>query len=488
MANTELMASRVINCGCHSGTSFPTSSVVGQLFYRSDLKKLFVCTDAVLPVWTDDVFNSDLTGFETCFGNGGGVPYVEVLGEDLAPQASFVYPGSSKWTPGKIQVISELDPTFAEGDDLCVLQLIDFTNSTTICEVSFTSTEEISKAEFVPNFANLPTGEAIFQFQTRLDPVGGTTDAIRLHYVRLVQKPIVTGAGFGYVGGGSLISASQLSTVDKINFSEDTVTAITSTLTGTRVKGAGFASTTAGYFAGGANGVTNLSTVNKLTFSSDAIAAGVSSLTTTRGNPIGGFESSSTGYACGGSATTDISTINKLTFSNDNVTANTSNLTATKSNGVAGFSSTTLGYACGGSNGGAAALAVIDALTFSSESVATHASSLSASRINSGGFESTIAGYACGGVNAGTTRVSTINKLLFMTGAVSTLSSGITGTRGGAVGCANRKNGYMAGGRDNTVNLTTIDKVFFSNDSVSASSYGLSFSISGAVGAFETIQ
>jgi len=35
----------------HSGTTFPTALAEGQLFYRSDEDKIYICTDPSTPVW-----------------------------------------------------------------------------------------------------------------------------------------------------------------------------------------------------------------------------------------------------------------------------------------------------------------------------------------------------------------------------------------------------------------------------------------------------
>ncbi len=144
----------------------------------------------------------------------------------------------------------------------------------------------------------------------------------------------------GYACGGATTTANLgLDVIDKLVFSTDNVAVITSTLTGTQCKGvSGFASHLAGYACGGLRnpGSTKIDAIDKLSFSNDSVAANTSSLTGTRRSGFpDGFESGAAGYACGGLADVTVDTIDKLTFSDDNVAAITSTLTGLRLQGVA---------------------------------------------------------------------------------------------------------------------------------------------------------
>lgn len=491
MTNAELVVSRIINCGCHSGANFPESPVVGMLFYRSDLQKLFVCVDAGYPLWTDDIFNSDQTGFETCFGSGESEGFVSIVSEDFGPVASFIYPGSSKWVPERMQVLADLDPSFDEGDDVVHVRLYDYTNSQIIAESTFLGAEEIVKTDMTPIFSNLPTGEAIFQVLMRLDPVASFTDMVRVHYFRIVKRPIVLGSGFGYSGGGITGGGDTLH-IDRLDFLLDTISSITSTLTVSRHDGVGFASTTKGYFCGGNEDATRFSTIEKLTFSDESIAVNTSGLTTTKRDMVAGFESTGKGYICGGITTVALSTIDMLTFSNEQTGALTSGLTATRQDGAGGFASTTFGYACGGKeNSGATVVSTITSLAFNTESTANISSGLSRTRGDgAGGFESSVRGYVGGGqsVNPAAIFFSTIDRLQFSNEAVSMIASNLTSTRHGGTGYASRKSGYFVAGSNTIISLNTVNKLVFSTESVSVVASAISAATLVPIGGFETVQ
>lgn len=291
----------------------------------------------------------------------------------------------------------------------------------------------------------------------------------------------------GYACGGYK-SPTRFSTVDKLSFSDDGVTAVTSTLTGSRLAATGFASTVSGYVCGGRYNGGWLSAIDKLLFSDDSIAANTSTISASRYVFIAGFGSSATGYACGGyhpGNAVFYDRIDKLSFSDESTAINTSSLTATRSHGAAGFSSTTSGYACGGSDGVGAPLWIVEKLSFSGETIAVIVSVLSVARDGGGGgVESTTAGYACGGRNgwAGSPYYTVVDKLDFSDDSVAAVASTLTIARVVTEGFGSMASGYICGG--GIPYLITIDKLNFSDDSVALNSSSLTATRSG-IAAFE---
>lgn len=263
--------------------------------------------------------------------------------------------------------------------------------------------------------------------------VSGTT-VTRREFVAGFASDLAGYACGGTTGGGG---PTHFSTIDKLLFSDDSVAVIVSGLTGTRTAGAGgFESITAGYACGGLvqNSPTiSLTTIDKLLFSDDSVTTITSGLTSTRQAGLTGFDSATAGYACGGAPTTanlGVDIIDKLIFSTDNVAAITSTLTGTQCKGTSGFASHLAGYACGGRvNPSAIKVSTIDKLSFSNDSVAVNTSNLTGTR-RSGfpdGFESGAAGYSCGGLEDVT--VNTIDKLTFSNDNVAANVSNLTGIR-----------------------------------------------------------
>lgn len=309
-----------------------------------------------------------------------------------------------------------------------------------------------------------------------------TVGSTRLAFTSWLKHPSTEAGVAGYAGGG--VEASNVTTIDKLAFATDAVAAIVSGLTIARREIiAGVASDLAGYACGGTTGggsPARFSTIDKLLFSDDSVAAITSGLSGTRNSGAAGFDSATAGYACGGliqnTPTISLTTIDKIAFSDDSRTTIVSGLTGVRHDGVAGFENATAGYACGGraifDNG----FSTIDKLTFSTDAVAVNSSSLTGTRTAGvGDFASVAAGYACGGTpDGGTTPLSIIDKLIFSTDAVAVISSSLTLARrsGFLGGFESGAAGYACGGGFTPVQ-SVIDKLSFSDDSVAANTSSL---------------
>jgi len=132
----------------------------------------------------------------------------------------------------------------------------------------------------------------------------------------------------GYAAGGW--TTGNITTIRRLAFAADTVVNITSGLSSVRAAGSGGSSLASGYFMGGTttgsyvNGVT---TIDRLLFSSEARTALSSGLSA--GKVVGTVPYSSTyGYFCGGvdTAGNSLSAVDKLNFSAETTASATSTL------------------------------------------------------------------------------------------------------------------------------------------------------------------
>ncbi len=135
----------------------------------------------------------------------------------------------------------------------------------------------------------------------------------------------------------------------------------------------------AGYAAGGSNG-SNVDTVDKFAFTDDSrstLATGLSSART----EVAGFASFVAGYVAGGFETATVDTVDKFAFSDDSRTTLATGLSSARSL-TAGFASDVAGYVAGG-NGPAA---TVDKFAFTDDSRTTLGTGLSSARNNAAGF------------------------------------------------------------------------------------------------------
>jgi hypothetical protein len=74
----------------------------------------------------------------------------------------------------------------------------------------------------------------------------------------------------GFLLGGINSSSARVDTIYKLTFSTDATTTLSATLSTATTSGAGYASTTDGYLAGGSDSGGSLTTVAKLNFATEA--------------------------------------------------------------------------------------------------------------------------------------------------------------------------------------------------------------------------
>lgn len=271
----------------------------------------------------------------------------------------------------------------------------------------------------------------------------------------------------GYVAGGFADSLTELSSIEKLQFSNETRSLLGATLTYDRDGTTGHANSgVAGYWSGGYDGTSRLSSQEKVTFSTDSVSLGGGNLGASVNNHAGMANSGTAGYVGGGYTSTYVSAIYKTTYSSETTATSSAVLGSVNANLAAFANSGTAGYFAGGYSG-SATLGSIDKLTFSTDTRATLGATLPTSRYNHGSMaNSGIAGYVGGGYGA--TLLSSINKLTFSTDATSTVTATLsTGTQNPDAFAKSGTAGYFAGGQPGTAGAnyhSRIEKLAFSDE------------------------
>ena len=135
-------------------------------------------------------------------------------------------------------------------------------------------------------------------------------------------------ATYGYFCGGE--APPQVTTVDRIDFSNETTSAPGNNLPQARRGLAAVSSSSYGYFGGGRNPVespSRVDTIDRIDFSNETTSAPGNNLPQARGS-LGACSSSSYGYFGGGFAPPSnyVNTIDRIDFSNETTSAPGNNL------------------------------------------------------------------------------------------------------------------------------------------------------------------
>lgn len=187
----------------------------------------------------------------------------------------------------------------------------------------------------------------------------------------------------GYFAGGNQVTSSRISTIEGLTFSNDAVARISATLSVGRQAGAGFYSNAAGYVAGGFDGGSHRNTVDKIQFSNETRST-ITSLPATSAYGAG-TQSDTNGYAAQGiinSGQPQTSTVFKLSFANDTFSTLGTGLSSAR-HGMTTFASDTNGYFAGSAS---PSLAIVDKFLFATDSRSTLATGLSVANSYASGF------------------------------------------------------------------------------------------------------
>jgi hypothetical protein len=298
-------------------------------------------------------------------------------------------------------------------------------------------------------------------------------------------RPYLSATGnsnYGWFGGGF----PAVSTVDRIDFSNDSATASPrGSLSLVRLALAATGNSNYGWFGGGSPGP--LSTVDRIDFSNDAATASPRGPLSSARYRLAATGNSNYGWFGGGYVPALArSTVDRIDFSNDSSTASPRGSLSLARNSHAATGNSNYGWFGGGSPG---PLSTVDRIDFSNDSsTASVRGPLSSARSSLAATGNSNYGWFGGGFTP--TTVSTIDRIDFSndTGTASLRSSTMPGTgraqtaaTSGVLNIRRQKAGnygWFGGGIPGP--LSTVDRIDFSNDSSTASVRGpLSLARSG---------
>lgn len=285
---------------------------------------------------------------------------------------------------------------------------------------------------------------------------------------------------YGYYSGGRLPSATftNTSTIDRVDFSTETISIPGRNMLGLRSAHAGASSNTYGYFGGGYSVVspaTRTCTIERMDFLTETIDLLGGSFATA--NSFSASSNSlSYGYFGGGGTplATSVSSFQRLDFYTNITSTPTGNLSTTRRifDGLSGGINkarrnpieitTQYGYFGGGYNVTAPIRrSVISRLDLTTEVSTTIPQTLTSDRSNMAGAPGTTYGYYMGGFNPTPAQVCTIDRLDFSSEVVSSAASQLLTARGGNISLTSPASDrvYTTGGNNPTpTNICTIER------------------------------
>ena len=294
-------------------------------------------------------------------------------------------------------------------------------------------------------------------------------DPLALSPASAVRDNIVSqGTDFGYVAGGDAGSGPKLSSIDRIDYSNDTATAAPKgKLTASKFSFAATGNASFGYFGGGFD--PGASTIERINYSNDTADAATKGQLSTPGVPIQGVAATgnqSFGYFAGGGIPTK-STVDRIDYSNDTATASPKGQLTNSRGRLAGTGNQSFGYFGGGFPG---PLSRVDRIDYSNDTVtASPKGPLSVDRYFLVATGNASFGYFAGGESS--SNFSTVDRVDYSSDTGTAPSKGPLSAakkRMGATG--NSSFGYFAGGHPGPI--STVDRVDYSNDTGTAPSKG----------------
>jgi len=307
-------------------------------------------------------------------------------------------------------------------------------------------------------------------------------------------------ADFGYLGGGYQPSSPyQRSTVDKIDFSNDTATPLAKgPLSIAKHNGGSTGNETYGYWGGGET-PSVISTVDRLDYSNDTLAATVKGpLTVAKGEGFAGtsnraltsqrklkglnnilsevqgpLTSNTTGYAYWGGGYSPNTTVDRVDYSNDTATALVRGSTSSARYKLAGVGNQNYGYFGGGVTTAPTTVSTVDRLDYRNDtSVMAPKGPLSVVRRGQGLATGNLSyGYWCGGQTPSTS--SEVDRVDYGNDLVAATPKGpLSLKRSGPGATGTQSYGYIGGGEPGPSRTSTIDRVDYSNDTATGLSKG----------------
>lgn len=283
--------------------------------------------------------------------------------------------------------------------------------------------------------------------------------------------PVFYGASYINGGNPATSTTASLQVIDKLSFLDESISTLAATLiTSRRLHASTANSGVAGYAAGGmlTGSTTRTNTVDKINFSNDSVSE-VSNMSTGYFAQCGASNHGISGYFFGGQTSTRPNAAEKINYSNDSMSALSSIFIATARVGSAATSNPGLcAFIAGGLNSGGTTLNTIDKVVYSTDTPATYSQTLTNAASSLSGCENNqVAGYTMGGFQNPTYRDQS-HKILYSTESISNLPVSITVFQNAGASARYGVAGYWAGGQSTSpTRLNIIQKIDFSNDTKS---------------------
>ena len=293
--------------------------------------------------------------------------------------------------------------------------------------------------------------------------------------VWVIGSPVlVRESPFGYIAGGDTGSGDKLSTVERIDYSNDTpLAAVRGPLAGGRYLPTGNSSTIHAYFAGGEfPSPTQYSSIQRIDYGNDTVTSSPKGTLSVKRSKLSSTGTIDYAYYGGGyTGSAFISTVDRIDYANDSVLAV---VKGSLNTGV--FYPTATGNQSHGyfhlGNAGGANSSKIDRLDYSSDSTAcvTKGSLTLAKYATMGATNGNLYGYWAGGT-ANPPNVSTVDRLDYSSDTTNAVAKGpLSVVKARVGGLGNSNYGWIAGGSPGP--LSSTERLDFSNDTATASVRG----------------
>jgi hypothetical protein len=198
---------------------------------------------------------------------------------------------------------------------------------------------------------------------------GRKSDAATSGQARSSSIRLAKTLGYGWFGGGSrfISITSQYQSVDRIDFSNDSATASPRGPLGLARSGLAATGNSNYGWFGGSPGLTT--TVDRIDFSNDAATASVRGSLSLARSSLVATGNSNYGWFGGGSDPTPavLSTVDRIDFSNDSATASPRGPLGLARSGLAATGNSNYGWFGGGSDPTPAVLSTVDRIDFSND-------------------------------------------------------------------------------------------------------------------------
>jgi len=316
-----------------------------------------------------------------------------------------------------------------------------------------------------------------------LNPAGKTTHTATSGVLNIRRQKA---GNYGWFGGGS--TTVLVATVDRINFSNDSITAsVRGPLSLDRYGFAATGNSNYGWFGSGVIpaplGGPTTARVDRIDFANDSATASVRGALSLGRFYLAATGNSNYGWFGGGYNTVNRSTVDRIDFSNDNATTSVRgplNAPAGR-NSLVATGNSNYGWFGGGSTPTSASLTTVERINFSNDSVATlPRGTLTAARYALAATGNSNYGWFGGGKDPSLTPsffqpLSIVDRIDFSNDSPSALVRGPLSLQRFALAATGNSNyGWFGGGYNPSIPVrkSTVDRIDFSNDSVSASQRG----------------